>query len=46
MVFSATPANVKAPGPSFGQHNDEILRDILGLNDEEIIELVASGALD
>jgi crotonobetainyl-CoA:carnitine CoA-transferase CaiB-like acyl-CoA transferase len=46
MVFSATPANVTAPGPSFGQHNDEILRDILGLDGEAIIELVASGALD
>jgi crotonobetainyl-CoA:carnitine CoA-transferase CaiB-like acyl-CoA transferase len=45
MVFSATPAHVTAPGPSFGQHNDEILRDILGL-DDEVIDLVASGALD
>jgi crotonobetainyl-CoA:carnitine CoA-transferase CaiB-like acyl-CoA transferase len=46
MRFSGTPAHVTWPGPTFGQHNEYVLRDILGMGDEEIIELVASGAME
>jgi crotonobetainyl-CoA:carnitine CoA-transferase CaiB-like acyl-CoA transferase len=46
MKFSATPAIHPSPGPMFGQHTDEVLRDILGLDDEEVIALVESGALE
>jgi crotonobetainyl-CoA:carnitine CoA-transferase CaiB-like acyl-CoA transferase len=45
-IFSATPARVERAGPTFGQHNDYVLREILGLGDDEIIELVAAGALE
>jgi hypothetical protein len=37
---------VRWPGPTFGQHNDEVLRGILGLCDEEIVELTVAGALE
>lgn len=46
LRLSRTPAPVPAPGPLLGQHNDHILRDILGMGDEEIVELTLSGALE
>jgi crotonobetainyl-CoA:carnitine CoA-transferase CaiB-like acyl-CoA transferase len=46
ILLSATPAVVTAPGPTFGQHNDYVLRDLLGMSEDEVIELVAAGALD
>jgi crotonobetainyl-CoA:carnitine CoA-transferase CaiB-like acyl-CoA transferase len=46
MRFSATPARVTAPGPTFGQHNEQVLTEILGLSDEEFVELLAAGVLE
>lgn len=34
------------PGPVFGQHTEQVLRDLLGMGDEEIAELTVSGALE
>jgi crotonobetainyl-CoA:carnitine CoA-transferase CaiB-like acyl-CoA transferase len=45
FAFSRTPAVVSAAGPTLGQHNDEVLRDLLAMDDDEIITLVASGVL-
>lgn len=42
--LSRTPAQV-GPAPLIGQHNDDILRGLLGLNDAEIAELEAKGVL-
>ena len=41
-VFSETPAQVTA-APVLGQHTNEVLREVLGLNDDEIAEYAASG---
>jgi crotonobetainyl-CoA:carnitine CoA-transferase CaiB-like acyl-CoA transferase len=46
MRFSRTPATAAWPGPEIGEHNDHILREILGMNDEEITELVIDEALE
>jgi crotonobetainyl-CoA:carnitine CoA-transferase CaiB-like acyl-CoA transferase len=47
FILSATPAPVPAwPGPLLGQHNDEVLRGILGMSDEDIVDLVTAGALE
>ncbi len=46
MRFSRTPASVTRLGPTLGQDTDFVLRSILGLGDEEIVELVAAGALE
>jgi benzylsuccinate CoA-transferase BbsF subunit len=46
MRFSATPAGLPRPGPSLGQDNEHVLRMILGMSDEEVVELIASGALE
>ncbi len=45
-ALSATPARYRGAGPMIGQHNHEILSGILGLSDDEIAELAASGALE
>ncbi len=42
--LSATPAAPRRC-PTLGQHNQEILSDILGLDDEAITELVIAGAI-
>ena len=46
MRFSRTPAAVSWPGPEIGQHNDQVLREILVMTDEEITELVVDEALE
>ena len=45
MRFSHARAAIAAPGPRIGQHNDFVLRELLGLTSDEIAELTASGAL-
>ena len=37
--LSETPAEVRSPAPLLGQHNDEILRNILEMSPEEILTL-------
>jgi crotonobetainyl-CoA:carnitine CoA-transferase CaiB-like acyl-CoA transferase len=46
MRSSRTPAVVAWPGPEIGQHNDHVLREIIGMSDEEINELVVDEALE
>ncbi len=43
-IFSETPARLTA-GPALGQHTEMVLREILGMDGEEIAELTVSGAL-
>ena len=43
--LSATPGEVHQAGPSLGQHNDYVLRQILGYDDERIADLAIAGAL-
>jgi crotonobetainyl-CoA:carnitine CoA-transferase CaiB-like acyl-CoA transferase len=46
VVLSRTPSEIRWPGPTFGQHNEHVLREILRLTDEEIIELTVAGVLE
>ena len=39
--LSATPGRLAAPAPLLGQHNEYVLRDLLGYDDERIAALVA-----
>ena len=41
-IFSATPAQLTA-APCLGEHTDYVLRDLLGLTDDEIAEYAAAG---
>ena len=43
--FGATPARPSHAGPTIGQHTFDALRDVLGLGEDEIVELAAAGAL-
>lgn len=38
-VLSETPGEVKWPGPKLGSYNEEIYKNLLGLNDKEIEDL-------
>ncbi len=46
FILSETPRQVYSASPIMGQHNELILREYLGLNDEELVELVQESALD
>jgi formyl-CoA transferase/CoA:oxalate CoA-transferase len=43
--LSATPGAVRSPSPTLGQHTDEVLKDVLGLQDADVAALRAAGAL-
>lgn len=45
VIFSRSPAGRPTVAPTMGADNDAVLRDLLGYTDDQIIELVASGAL-
>jgi crotonobetainyl-CoA:carnitine CoA-transferase CaiB-like acyl-CoA transferase len=42
MRFSATPVEQKRPPPTLGQHTDEILREVLGLDADAVAKLRSS----
>lgn len=44
-ILSDSPAEPARPAPQYGEHNEQILRDVLGLGDEEIESLAVAGAL-
>ena len=41
--MSRTPAHIRLPAPMFGEHNQWVLHDLLGLSDEEIAALESEG---
>lgn len=43
--LSHTPGRVRLPAPRFAEHNDEVLRGVLGLSEEEIAKLRADGVI-
>jgi crotonobetainyl-CoA:carnitine CoA-transferase CaiB-like acyl-CoA transferase len=43
--LSETPGAVRTPAPLLGQHTDEVLRERLGLGDDEIERLRRAGAI-
>lgn len=45
VKFSETPAQLKTPAPLLGEHNKEILTDLMGLNDDEIKGLMQKGVI-
>ncbi len=44
--FSKTPHELTMPAPCLGQHNEYVLKEILGMSDDEVAELLISGALE
>lgn len=45
VKFSATPGEVRAPAPLLGQHTDEVLHEVLGLDPAAIEALRRAGAI-
>ena len=43
--FSDTPAELH-PCPTLGQHNSVVLHEILGLSEDEALELLLAGAIE
>lgn len=43
--LSATPSLPERPAPCFGQHNDHVLRELLGMSDAEVAELAEEGVI-
>ncbi len=39
--LSETPGRIRRPGPRLGEHTDEVLKEVLGMSDEQIGELRA-----
>jgi crotonobetainyl-CoA:carnitine CoA-transferase CaiB-like acyl-CoA transferase len=44
--MSDTPGSVRAPAPLLGEHTEQILRERLALNDEEIARLRTAGVIN
>jgi len=44
--FSKTPNKLTMPAPCLGQHNEYVLKEILGMSDDEIADLLVAGALE
>jgi formyl-CoA transferase len=43
--FTATPGTIRHAGPALGEHTDDVLRDVLGMERDEIASLRSSGAV-
>ena len=44
--LSRTPARINRPGPKLGEHNFQVLAEILGYDPERIASVLASGAME
>jgi crotonobetainyl-CoA:carnitine CoA-transferase CaiB-like acyl-CoA transferase len=44
--FSRTPGSVRLPAPRFAEHNEYVLRELLGLTDADIRQLEEEGSVD
>jgi benzylsuccinate CoA-transferase BbsF subunit len=43
--LSKTPGKLRWPAPLLGEHTEKVMKEILGLDDEQIAELMIAGAL-
>ena len=44
--FSDTPSRIRRPGPTLGQDNEYVYKEILGMSEEEINQCYVDGAFD
>jgi len=41
--FAGTPGTIRHPGPQLGEHTDEVLNELLGLDEADLAQLRATG---
>ncbi len=46
MVLSLSPGSLDTPAPLLGEHNSHVLKDLIGLTDEEYKSLEEDGVLE
>lgn len=46
FILSETPADIRRAGPTYGQDNEYVLHELLGLSDDEVVEYIAAGAVE
>jgi benzylsuccinate CoA-transferase BbsF subunit len=44
--FARTPSEVRSPAPCFGEHTEYVCREILGMSDEEFVNLLQLGIFE
>ena len=45
LKLSETPGKLRSPAPLLGQHTEYVCKEILGLSDDEVADLMIAGAL-
>ena len=43
--LSQTPGEIRKHAPKLGEHNDYVLKELLGFSEEEVTDLTEKGAL-
>ena len=43
--FSRTPGTIRRPAPTLGQHNQQVLSELLGLSPADLAELESNGVI-
>jgi benzylsuccinate CoA-transferase BbsF subunit len=46
FILSKTPAEIERPAPLMGQHTEYVCREILGMSDEEFVDLLSQGVFE
>jgi benzylsuccinate CoA-transferase BbsF subunit len=46
FVLSKTPARAERPSPCLGEHTEQVCTKILGMSDDEFVELIHTGVLE
>jgi crotonobetainyl-CoA:carnitine CoA-transferase CaiB-like acyl-CoA transferase len=44
-ILSDTPSDIRSAAPLLGEHNEFVLKELLGLSEEEYVEALLSGLL-
>lgn len=45
-ILSKTPRKISMPSPCLGEHNEYVYKELLGMTDDEIADLIADGSIN